>query len=60
MTNWQIMFVAKVTLRNGRTLTCKQRGGEAFNTFINRVERIFKGKDATIQVREVVGSGVGE
>lgn len=54
------MFVANVTLRNGRIRTIEQRGREAFNTFISRVERIFEGKDATIQVREVVGSGERE
>lgn len=60
MTNWQIMFVAKVTLRKRRTRTLEQRGGESFNDFVERVERIFKDKDATIQVREVVGCGAGE
>lgn len=54
------MFVAKVTLRKGRTLTLKQRGRESFNAFMTRVEFTLKDKDATIQVREVVGSGEGE
>lgn len=54
------MFVAKVTLRKRRTRTLEQRGGESFNDFVERVERIFKDKDATIQVREVVGCGAGE
>lgn len=59
MTNWQTMFVAKVTLRNGRTRTIEQRIGESFNAFMTRVEFIFEDKDVTIQVREVVGSGKG-
>ena len=53
------MFVAKVTLRNGRTRTIEQRIGESFNAFMTRVEFIFEDKDVTIQVREVVGSGKG-
>jgi hypothetical protein len=60
MTNWQIMFTAKATSRDGRIRTFEQRGGESFNTFISRVERICKYREVTIQVREIVGSGVRE
>lgn len=60
MTKWQIMFVAKVTSRNGRTRTIEQRGRESFNDFMHRVERLVKDRDVTIQVREVVVSGEGE
>lgn len=54
------MFVAKVSFKSGRVLTMKQRARESFNDFVTRVERIVEGKDVTIQVREVVKSGVGE
>lgn len=60
MTNWQTMFVAKVSYKSGRVFTMRQRTRESFNDFVTRVERIVEGKDATIQVREVVKSGVGE
>ena len=60
MTNWQIMFVAKVRWLNGRVSIVEQRAGESFNDFVDRVEFIFKDKKVTIQVREAVGSGVGE
>lgn len=60
MTNWQIMFVAKVRWLNGRVSTVKQRAGESFNSFVDRVEFMFKDRKVTIQVREIVGSGVGE
>lgn len=54
------MFVAKVSSRNGRTRTIEQRGRESFNDFMNRVERLVKNRDVTIQVREIVVSSVGE
>lgn len=54
------MFVAKVRWLNGRVSTIKQRAGESFNDFVDRVEFIFKDRKVTIQVREIVGSGVGE
>lgn len=54
------MFVAKVSFKSGRVVTMGQRTRESFNDFVTRVERIVEGKDVTIQVREVVGSGVGE
>lgn len=60
MTDWQIMFVAKVTLRKKRPFTMRQRPRESFNDFISRVERLCKDREATIQVREVFGSDVGE
>ena len=60
MTNWQIMFVAKVTSRSGRTRIIEQRGRESFNDFISRVEFVCKDRDVTIQVREIVGSGERE
>ena len=60
MTNWQIMFVAKVRWLNGRVSTVKQRARESFNDFVDRVEFIFKDRKVTIQVREVFGSGEGE
>jgi hypothetical protein len=54
------MFVAKVRLLSGRVSTVKQRAGESFNSFMDRVEFIFKDREVTIQVREIVGGGVGE
>lgn len=54
------MFVAKVRWLNGRVSTVKQRAGESFNSFVDRVEFMFKDRKVTIQVREIVGSGVGE
>lgn len=60
MTNWQTMFIAKVIYKRGRVSTIRQRTRESFNDFVIRVERLFKDREVTIQVREVVGSGVGE
>ena len=54
------MFVAKVCWLSGRVSTVKQRPRESFNDFVDRVEFMFKDRKVTIQVREIVGSGVGE